>query len=993
MSINKFNKNIISNLNIDNIYSVLPSVDSNDFYFVIPTFVNRSKSLSRFQIICQNQESFRGSFSNMFFNNTLDYKSYSNNQNLDMLGNNISKNIFLNYNKKKSSRSNDFFEEVLFNTSHYVYDQDQPGYEANPNLYNIILPVSLSKKLVNYNIQNIRIIAVDDKNIVLDKTDVQLANFNVIKLENQKIDTQLFYKNYFLNRFINTTSIKLNKENSQIIISASSEINNTVFKEVDINLSYSNGTKSILSENSGIDTRNYPFIVTNEINSFSFKIAKDAINEEIENFNIMLNIKFYFSDTSEINSEGSNFISLNKSFVLSKNDLFIRNCVIKNQKKLFGEVMKSLRFKQDYKLNNSKLEIKLSVTNRTKDNMLKKIVIKDIKKNNVSLNNLYTSSDLTLENKLSYKGKSLFDLFTSSNNFNIFYCQASSRENKISVILSFLNKDIKYDSKKIISKEDYSSNIEKANKLFKRNIQISNVDLNTSLSLANKSIFNYRKIYLSNINKFNDIAYSFGYTTNDKSDVVAFLENSLVKIENTTLVNEIDVISNKSNYYFFNEVFNTNDISSNIIEIRDEYLKSHIETDDYFQIIRTKNTSINKNIIRFLTSADSENSFKHILKEESLNLENKLSIKVLPLPKVIANFRGYGLDSKNNPINIDLYDDIVNITSIKNRLTRELVMFLYSGNSNLNWTQFNKYKKLLFKQELTEDSLNYSEFFDNIINLNVQDYNVFTNTAEYDRNEILSLINTDDIFINSNIHTDFAEENLGLNYFNFSLCNREIFCSSLPYSIVFKNVNYLSNTDEYEPKEIIFLRNSNNIQIDISYLENFYEKSSLLNIEPIIRTSLHIMNSNYNNDIDINVENTDFLLANISGKSCLTYNKKHINENRAVYSNFNDSIDNSLITINSSGNKVYVDININNNYIDLNKMKYENFIPLFEYSKTNNINYIEKVLIRFSMSFDIPDSEDSITAIFHKEIPYMNLNNKKISLNNTDKIDNVIVTE
>ena len=40
---------------------------------------------------------------------------------------------------------------------------------------------------------------------------------------------------------------------------------------------------------------------------------------------------------------------------------------------------------------------------------------------------------------------------------------------------------------------------------------------------------------LSNINRFSDIAYSFGYITADKPDISSFLENCLVKIENKTL--------------------------------------------------------------------------------------------------------------------------------------------------------------------------------------------------------------------------------------------------------------------------------------------------------------------------------------------------------------------------------------------------------------------------------------------------------------------------
>ena len=85
------------------------------------------------------------------------------------------------------------------------------------------------------------------------------------------------------------------------------------------------------------------------------------------------------------------------------------------------------------------------------------------------------------------------------------------------------------------------------------------------------------------------------------------------------------------------------------------------------------------------------------------------------MPYIVSRFRGFGLDTLENPIDSALHSDIANLSDEKARLSRELVMFLYSGNSNFNWEKYIEYKKLIFDNNKSSVASSYSKMFNDLL--------------------------------------------------------------------------------------------------------------------------------------------------------------------------------------------------------------------------------------------------------------------------------------
>lgn len=965
MSENQFKNNIILNSNTNRTYSISPSITSTDFYFVMPITIDHTKSdiVSKIQLVSHNDDSFKSTFTSMFFDQPSNYKKYRNNESIDLINNKLINNIYLDYNKKQSTEGASFFEEVSFDKKNFVVEQDN-----QTNVYNIIFPVSFSKRLVNNSISNLRILFVDSKNSIIDQSDISQISFTRIKNDNTRIDTELFYRTYFLNDFANSAQINLSSLGA--IIQSSNNINTNVFERINISLKYNN-----IEESNRYHTNNINTYILN-IDSVTKQVASDLFIDDIPTARI--------EAVFELSTPDQSIIRLQKSFLYDSTSSFARTCLRLNKSRLASEKLNHIGFNQEISIENNKIAINFNTERST--NFLDKIYIIDIRKNNSSIENLYSGVDLTLENKFDYRGKSLSTLFSESETNNLFYTQSGgSRECIIEVTLSFLDTIRAFASNKIVATSDYSTSIENVNKLFKRNLNVSKVELNRLINDQNNSILSYSDISLNNFDNFSDIAYSLGYIENDQSDVKSFLENCLIKIEAQTRLNRLSLVTNRTSYFFFKEVFDTSTYNSGMISIRQDYIDNYVLTDDYFELNCLKIDKLNQNIFKFFTSHDEENAFKFLVKENDVVVDSSLTIKILPLPKILIEYRGKGLDTLGNPIDNILHSEIADIDIIRKRLSRELVMFFYTGNTNFNWDRFNVLKEIFFDEEKTRNVLNYTSFFDNLIDINVKNGNIFNIKTSLNREDLLLAINTNDSYINSNIFVNTAEENLMTKYFNFSLNNNEIFCDTLPYYILYKDISYSQINNEYNIKDITILSgDASEIIIDITFLKSFYNINDLLSINPLVKISTHFMLSAADSNIDL--ENTSFMLTNFNSKSCITYNENYIRERQGSFSNFTNNIDRSLISVSEVGQKLLMSISIDNNYIDINNISYAKYFNFFEYAKNNFLDYIESILMRFSISFEIPEANEYIAAVFSKDIPTVNLNNKKINISKLNRI-------
>ena len=996
---NRYKNRMIINFKASKIKTIVPSISLIDsFFFRIPIVINKNNFLSlnnnlKIQVVCQDKNTFKNTFKNKFYNNTLNYKSYSKSNESELLNNFLHKNVFLEYNKSNDNNNLVFTSEL--NASTFLDDTENEDDKFNSNIVFVNFTSNFSKKIFNKNIKNIRILILDSKNNVIDETGVLECNFRKIRQTQKLVDDKIFYQNYFLNSFSDNLKIIASKECNSINIASSSIIDTEMFESFNVSLTYTSGSKPISCYGNNLSFDKGMFTLTEDVSNFCFRIAEDFyLGVNVFNFKITIDLNIKTNKQNSDLSKNQKTITLFKEISYTKEKLLPRSCATFFKSKFFSMIIKRLKFKQNVSsIGNNKIFNSISINDNISEKVLENILIKDIKINNVSLDNkLFEFKEFSIENIINFKGKSFLEVFKS--NLFEFYCRTLNREIVFDITIEYLGKKQKFASDKIINKFDYESTIKKVNRLNKNNIKISGVNINTFLSSNEKTVFNFNNIVLTNLSSYNDIAYSLGYTLDSQGDIKKFLSNCIVKIENTTKITEINLENHNTNYFFLNELFNMEEFPSGTISIHQNYINNYIKTDEYFSIVNKKRNEVNKNIIDFFISSDSINSFRKITKENSLNIENNIVIKLLPIPEIISTYRGYDLDELENPINSDIYSDIENLPSIKSRLNRELVIYLYTGNSNLNWSKFNKYKKLLMDSTKSNSVNNYSEFFDDIVFLGMEEKDYFKNNYRYDKNEILNLQDIDSLYLNSSIQTSSIEQDFSKKYYNFSFSNKEIFVENLPFSIMFQDKSYLSIDDEYRPKEIKIVKslNENKIKINITNLKNIYSLNQIKEAKYYVRCSLHFLMKTENSSLeDIKTDGTDFLETVFAGDECLTYSSKYVNKKPASFSNLKNIIDLSKIECKVENEKIYLIINDETNDLDICNLNYNQFNSFFDFCKFNNINYLLQPIIRLSISSKIPETDDFIFGVFNHNIPYINLNDKKISLSNLRKINSLIV--
>ena len=997
---NRYKNRIITKFKTSEIQTIVPSIASVDsFFFRIPVVINKNNFLSlnnkfKIQVVCQDKNTFKKTFLNKFYNNTLDYKSYSKSNESELLNKFLHKNIFLEYNKNSNNENNLIFTSE-FNSSILQEAESKENFFSF-NRYFINFTSNFSKKIFNKNIKNIRVILLDDKNNVIDETGVLDCNFRLIRQQQKLVDDKVFYQNYFLNSFSNNLKIISSKDCNIINIVSSSIIDTEMFESFNISLTYTSGKKPISCYSNNINFNKGMFSLTEDVSSFCFLVAEDFyLGLETFDFKITIDLNIKTNKQNNNLPKKQKIVTLFKEISYTKEKVFPRNCANFFKNKIFSNIMKKLKFKQNVStIGNNKIFNSIKISDNISDTILENILIKEIKLNNVILDNkIFEFKEFSVENIINFKGKSILEVFKS--NLFEFYCRTLNREIVFDIEIEYLGKRQKFTSDKIINKFGYESTIKKFNRLSKSNITVSGVEINTFLSSNKKTIFNFNNIVLSNLSSYNDIAYSLGYTLESQGDIKKFLSNCIVKIENTTKITEIDLINHNTNYFFFNELFNMQEFQSGSVSINKNYINNYINTDEYFSIVNKKRNEINKNIIDFFISSNTVNSFRKISKENSLNIENNISIKLLPIPEIISTYRGYDLDQLENPIDSDVYSDIENLSTIKSRITRELVVYLYTGNPNLNWSKFNKYKKVLMDSTKSDSVNNYSEFFDDIVFLGMEEQDYFKNSYRYDKNEILNLQNIDSLYLNSSIQASSIEQDFSKKYYNFSFSNKEFFIENLPFSILFQNNNYSSIDNEYKPEEIKIVKSAsdNQIKINITNLKNIYTINQIKEARYYVRCSLHFLMEKENESLEsISTTNTDFLKTILSGSECLTYNSNYVDKKPASFKNLKNLIDASKIECKIESDKIYLIINDETNSLDISNLNYNQFNSFFDFCKTNNTNYLLRPILRLSISSKIPETDDFIFGVFNHNIPYINLNDKKISLINLSKINSLIVT-
>jgi len=1001
MTINtSFKNNIIKSISVKDFYTESATKSLENFRFVFPIVLNKGfisdSKVKKIQVIFQNKNEFDKSFQNIFLNETEDFKSYKQNKNLErVFGNNLQKSIYLNYNTKNNYDSS-FNKTYDFQDKNFI--KNESSFTAKNAVYKIEIDNLTSKKLVNQKISSLRIVFLNEKNESVDQTNVIMFDPITLKENYKVIGIFNFYEN-LLKNFVSNSKIEYYQNEKNIVISHGNIADVNFFKSFSLELVYIS-KKTYKIEIDQVSTKEkFVIIKNNECLPFVREVCKDFLlgrkNFTVElNYNINLNLEN--REISNKTKKDKRSKTITKTFNFKDTDRFIRNINSVNQQDIVSNILKN--FKQDFKIKSLTNSIEsIFEINSFHSFLIENTIIEKILVNNEEVDFIYRSSSFNLENKESYKGKNLSS-FLLGQKIKKFWIRKKNRKNKIDIFLKLFNNNLKISSNIIYDKEDYESLIENANIVFKDNLKIPNIRFKIGLNRQNRSLFDMNNIFLEDIDSFRDIAFSFGYHLEGNVNVQDFFDNCIVKIENKTEIPILDFDNNKINYFFFNSLFDTNNIDNNIIRVKNNQILSRINTDDSYMLASTEKNISNKNIIEFFTNQNIETSYRKLLNEKDLLLQSKVKISILPFPKIMSQFRGFGLDRLENPIDENVNSSVS--TEDKNRVSRETTVFFYSANNILNFDRFKNFTRLFYDSESSLIINSYTEIFEYMVSTNVENKNIFEKFTSLTLDDIFDSINVNTEITDLDIITSSFEENLMKKYFLFNVENLEIPVVNQSYNTRFSGLRYnsIQNTNTFREVLINNTHSNENLYFDISLIQDLYSLQSIRNIIPKIRMSLHFLCTNEDSIIDQSiVENSEFSIVNMNGKNYLTFNDLYMsNQNRRQYfSNFNDHISDENIEVDTNAYKIKINSNQINNTININDISYTAFRGFFDFCKQNNINILEKIVLRLSCSFKIlndENEEEYITLVTSSLLNRTNMVDQKLIIDNIENVQSIIIT-
>lgn len=990
-----FANNIIKSFLRDKIFCLSPNAGSEDFLFVLPFLLNkrRSSKISKIQVICQNEDIFKNQFKSILFDKTSNFKKYEK-QNLenDKIKNDNRKNIFNDYittkNQDNANTKNYVYNEINFSSNlHRLINNSNT--DAEEGIYLLNLGIQFSKNIIEKNIENLRFLLLDENDNILEDSSFFQISFDQIKNRNLRINREIFYSE-ITQDFIENFKLDLSEDQNFIIYNFGSSLDVNVFSIINLQLNYlrkASTNKTFNNDNSSTfrsNTRDTEFA------SLIESITKDFILEE-ETFEIEVKVKLFYKESQ------NDYLLLTKNLILSKNNKFVLKCFNFKKISIVNKILDDLDLEVLSNFRNQKIECSMSFI-KPETVLMEKIIVSEIKRNNSIIDFYHTDSNFKLENKVFFIGKSIYDLTNRNTLENIqFWISKFERRAVISVKISLEGIERVYKPEVVlINRETYENYINETNIIFKNNLVIEDPIFNIGLSEENKSILTFNSIVLNNLQSFNNSAINFGYIdANNQGNIKSFLENCIVKIQNRTIVQNTNNKTYKNNYFFFKELFENIEEDSDVSSIRKDNLEKFVFTDDNFHLnaVKVQNNFENNKIIKFFLNNDVDNAYKDIINLTSLNISNRLILKILPIPKIIVDYKGKGTDTLGNPIN-EIHHDDINLNTRK-KISEEFVNYILSGNNNISSTTFTRFREIFLDNNLVSNPNNFGEIFDYLLNYNTRYSSFFEKKTQYNIQDILGLINVDEEISKLKIITESFEENLQQKYFNFDEENQEFFYSEFPFTVGFEDVEYFSNenTSNFKTLKIVNDGLNKDFKIDITSLIGIYDKDNLKNVLPKIRVSLHFLITNedkiINNDI---VSNTNFTIISLGGYDYLTYKESFMDSNSSHFSNFKNCINNSLININDDCNIIIDEFS---DSLNINNQSFNIYKNLFEFAIQNNLFILEKIVLRTSVSFEIQNQQnkiENITGVFNKELNRINLIDQNIKINNLDNISSVIIT-
>ena len=1005
------------------------SVNEDNFIYRFPVLLNKDyftknkdNFIDSFRIVFYQKIFFVNEFKSKIYTDTVNYKNFE--------GINSQNSTSINSMSDKISKN--FFQDGSINSNFYTINYNDSNI-SNLDLliYNINLSRSDSREIKSGKYNCMRIFSIKNDMVVGDTDFIYFDNDQFLNdvYESRRIyDLNYFIKDVYLRDFEKSLNMTFTTENgvNAIILKKSSQIESSIlYGIVKININFENVSP--------------PININTEISVEDFCIQTHGVKIILEDNELLNEItRLYLQGTDIFNFRVQCLFKVSpqinpllpvysidkvydKQIAFTREDSFITLISGLNKTRYLNFLFNTLRFKINHQVKDNCIAVSLLSDNISDERLLDIFEIKDIKVNNRSLSNgeIYLSENLTINDKVDFRDFSLFDVFSNNINSRSFSFFIKHNQisifSKITIIIKSKNNQIDMtpiNSEEFIINPDYKNLFNRVNTNLKNSISIiSNGVVNSNIANVD-SFSTYRNISLNNITQnFNNVAYNFGYfnqssniNTETTSDVLDFLKNSVFCFEiEDVFPNIVNSNFKKKKYFYGKEIIKSTEIVNDFVEFNDNLL-SYLSSDiDNLLENLSKSDARTKNTIKLLYSLSRIGNISNLEFDISnyLDFKNKnnfsytknLKIKMIPIPKLISLHKNIGIDEN---INITSNSDLTD--SNKNNLTVQFIDLFYDKNSSLNWTKFLSFKKNYFSKDnvtINNDAnslynmwnyLSSSIYIDkkNVTNFN-ESYNE-DNIFEYLPNKkIQKNVNLYDI---NEIYVKNHFENFVSKYFNFSVNNNNfIEILDTGYVANFKNIDVSNNSPTNIELINTNINNQRKIDIDITKLLNYFNKSDILNMNFLAKLAIHpvLFNLSYlpvrsnvlNPYVNTNFEYNERKYITQSERYMASIKRKFFNE-------FNNNIDSTTSTITEVDESLILTFYLDNNRDLISKNTYND---MFNYCISNNTIFLKDFYLRLSLSFKI--KEKYYFANVHKAIPRNNLNNTNISIVNTRGIKEV----
>tara|TARA_B100000085_G_scaffold285671_1_gene323047 strand:+ start:7189 stop:10260 length:3072 start_codon:yes stop_codon:yes gene_type:complete len=1020
-----FKKEIIKSVLLEGstqVSAVLPKRDvqnSRDlFSFFFPVVLNSAvfldnKTFDKFQVVLYNQETFAEEFDSKISTSTADFKSFSQTNISDSLTN-FQKNVSNNF----------YFDKNIVTNSYDInFDHDLVERINDQKIYKIAFSNTQSKEMLNGNFKCFRIFCIKNNSIVYDTDIIMFSSVNFLSevFENRKIyDFSYFVDLFYFKDFEESLSLvfpirNILDQRVSIQITTSSQVDlNIASGSVNFNLQYvGKNASKVLTTNISLEDLSSRIILDNSDGFFEEMASDYMADRKIFRFNLNCTINF---DDQSLNK------NYNKTFNFRKNSNFINSCVKSIASSFNQRSFNSLNLTVEQKLLSESANFFLAAnSNSFSSNILKNFYISNVFQNDISIiDNLYTDDSLNLNSYISLYRKTLFDIFDIESNSLRLYFRNDQRKIFSTITLEIKSK-LSEDFVKLVksdtslNRQSISNVYSDINKIVQRNILIDDREPEL-LNVNDDTVINkYNSMQIINLESLNNVAYNLGYLksgeildgefSNVRGDIKDFLSSSVFKIQVEERIDGINDTEFKFKDYFYGEeILNIQDLdeNSNKVFFNNEILnKINFKFSQLIKSLSPNNrtlTTIKSILNQSLEERKNNIVFvKNFIENTNISIVKTIKISIIPIPKLIKQFQGYGIDSNNNII----FGDFTNEDTQKNVNIQFLNMF-YDSNSSLNWNTFNRFKSTYFFNSENSGDVNLVIEKSKINNITASFARTFYPLWRYlssdlyiQKNEIFNSVNviSKNSFVESvpeieNNYDNFSEniknyhfQDFQEEYFNFSNTSNLISIKDVGLSYA---ISDFRDNNVNEPQTIKFIKNSslNNLTFvfDITPLKIRHSISEIEDAEIFMKYAIHPLVIQAN---DLDFTNTGYYFTSIGDSDiCITQNSTYMSRiNKKFFKGFNIPLNKSSMQVESQSNKIILKSFVDNENDLINT---STFRDMFDFCTQNDCTTLKDFYVRFSISMKI--NEDYYCFNLHNIIPRINLQNSEVRINNIRNI-------